>query len=90
MLILVTRERYHSIVWHYTTSLARSSGQFQAGNELTAVMNETGDPDCLLSLVIYDRNHWLAWVAGEDDLFRVLPDNLAYRILTSAARLRLR
>jgi hypothetical protein len=50
-------------------------------------MNETGDPDYLLSLVLFDRNHWLAWVAGEGDQFRVLPDNLAHRILLSAARL---
>jgi hypothetical protein len=47
-------------------------------------MNETGDPDCLLALVIYDRNHWLAWVAGEGDQFHLLPDGLAHRILSAA------
>jgi hypothetical protein len=47
-------------------------------------MNETGDPDCLLSLVIYDQNYWLAWIAGEGDQFHLLPDSLAHRILTSA------
>jgi hypothetical protein len=47
-------------------------------------MNETGDPNCLLSLVLYDWNHWLAWVAGKGEQFHILPDSLAHRILSSS------
>jgi hypothetical protein len=47
-------------------------------------MNHAGDPDCLLSLVPYDRNHWLVWLAGEGDRFHILPDSLAHHILSSA------
>jgi hypothetical protein len=47
-------------------------------------MNQAGDPDCLLSLVPYDRTHWLVWLAGEGDRFHILPDSLVHRILSSA------
>ena len=60
------------------------SFRLQTGNELTAVMNEAGNLDCLLSLVPYDQNHWLAWVVGNGVLFRIIPDSIAYRILSSA------
>jgi hypothetical protein len=83
------------IVLHRPSLLDRSSCRFQAGNALMTVMNQAGDPDCLLCLVPYDRTHWLAWLAGErplfqGDLFHILPDSIAHRILSSAARLSVR
>jgi hypothetical protein len=69
------------IVHHYPNFLGRSSGQFQSGNGLTAVMNKTGDSECLLSRTPSDRNHWLAQVAGKGVRFH---KNIAYWILPAA------
>jgi hypothetical protein len=62
-------ETADDIAHHRPAVFDRASSRFRAGNELTAVMNATGDPDCLLSPAINDRNPWLAQVTSEGNWF---------------------
>lgn len=83
LLVAAAHER-SQITNHSPTQFGRSSCQFRHGNRLTAVLNETGDPDCLLSMVTYGRDEWLVWLGGEGATFRVLSAAVGHRILSSA------
>jgi hypothetical protein len=72
------------VVRRWPFFLNRHSTYFQAGNELTAVMNKGGDPDSLLALVPFEPEYWLGWVAGDGAKFWFVPKNVAHNILASA------
>lgn len=68
------------------SAFGKRSIYFQPSNELTAVINEEGDPDTLLSLApcVRDRKYWFGWVAGDGAKFWFVPSNIAQSVLDSA------
>jgi len=82
--LVTAAQEENQILDRQPTQAGKASCKFKPGNQLTAVMNETGHPDTLISMVPYDKATWLAWVAGDGATFQILASDVAHRILSSA------
>ena len=82
--LITAAQQQDQLIRHQPSRAGRSSCQFKPGNQLTAVINESGSPDTLLSMVPYQNNTWLVWIAGQGDTFQIIPSETAAQILSSA------